>query len=171
MLASKNEPAQTVAGYAEVIASNANGEHVETYITMWHGWMGACANLEKEEGLAEYTRGRVPFDLFQTTANFNAATRNWPISLRSTFRRSRAVGGHLIVFPNECGKFALVQCINIANPKFHFSGKSQSINDSVSPCLQTPIEENRQFLKSKTSALEVSNVQFCPDMLFGPYQE
>ncbi|CAL5868427.1 uncharacterized protein PFLUO_LOCUS2652 [Penicillium psychrofluorescens] len=57
VLASKDEPAEAIAGYAEVIGSNATGGHVETYSTMWHGWMGARANLQKEDSCAEYTRG------------------------------------------------------------------------------------------------------------------
>jgi hypothetical protein len=40
VLASKDEPADAVTGYTRVIESNESGGHVETYATMWHGWMG-----------------------------------------------------------------------------------------------------------------------------------
>ncbi|BDD64357.1 hypothetical protein MAP00_009182 [Monascus purpureus] len=57
VLASKDESAQTVADYKTVIASNEKGGHVETYGTMWHGWMGTRANLENEDSRNEYARG------------------------------------------------------------------------------------------------------------------
>ncbi|PWY87403.1 alpha/beta-hydrolase [Aspergillus heteromorphus CBS 117.55] len=57
VLASKDEPADVVKAYSEIIAGNGVGGHVETYEKMWHGWMGARANLEGEESLAEYKRG------------------------------------------------------------------------------------------------------------------
>ncbi|KAF7588376.1 hypothetical protein BBP40_005769 [Aspergillus hancockii] len=57
VLASKDEPVEEVQGYAEVISKNGIGGHVETYQTMWHGWMGARANLDGEESNAEYRRG------------------------------------------------------------------------------------------------------------------
>ncbi|PYH81341.1 hypothetical protein BO82DRAFT_432681 [Aspergillus uvarum CBS 121591] len=57
VLASKDEPAEVVEAYAKTIAENGLGGHVETYSTMWHGWMGARANLDGEESLAEYKRG------------------------------------------------------------------------------------------------------------------
>jgi hypothetical protein len=57
VLASKDEPANAVQGYAEIIGNNGIGGMVETYGSMWHGWMGARANLEGEESLAEYIRG------------------------------------------------------------------------------------------------------------------
>ncbi|KAJ5282002.1 hypothetical protein N7478_007374 [Penicillium angulare] len=56
VLASKDEPAEVVGGYAEVITKGRGG-HVETYPSMWHGWMGARANLEQVKSRAEYTRG------------------------------------------------------------------------------------------------------------------
>ncbi|KAJ5640252.1 uncharacterized protein N7484_008114 [Penicillium longicatenatum] len=56
VLASKDEPAIMVGEYASVIA-NGKGGLVEIYSSMWHGWMGARANLEREESRAEYTRG------------------------------------------------------------------------------------------------------------------
>lgn len=57
VLASKDEPADAVAAYADIIAKNGKGGHVETYSTMWHGWMGARADLAAEASRAEYTRG------------------------------------------------------------------------------------------------------------------
>ncbi|KAJ5771427.1 uncharacterized protein N7511_003478 [Penicillium nucicola] len=57
VLASKDEPVDAVTGYARVINSNESGGHVETYPTMWHGWMGARADLDVEESRSEYTRG------------------------------------------------------------------------------------------------------------------
>ncbi|KAJ5537445.1 hypothetical protein N7513_010631 [Penicillium frequentans] len=56
VLASKDEPAIVVEEYAEVI-TNGKGGLVEIYPSMWHGWMGARANLEQEESRAEYARG------------------------------------------------------------------------------------------------------------------
>jgi uncharacterized LabA/DUF88 family protein len=57
VLASKDELLEAVAGYAKTIESNSKGGIVETYPTMWHGWMGARADLDREESRAEYTRG------------------------------------------------------------------------------------------------------------------
>ncbi|KAJ6115457.1 hypothetical protein N7486_001235 [Penicillium sp. IBT 16267x] len=56
VLASKDEPAVVIGEYADVI-TNGKGGLVETYPSMWHGWMGARANLEQEESRAEYARG------------------------------------------------------------------------------------------------------------------
>ncbi|KAJ5771562.1 hypothetical protein N7520_002091 [Penicillium odoratum] len=56
VLASKDEPADVVEEYANVIA-NGKGGLVETYPSMWHGWMGARANLEQEDSREEYARG------------------------------------------------------------------------------------------------------------------
>lgn len=55
MLASKDEAADKVAAYEPLVAPK--GGAVETYGSMWHGWMGARADLEKEESRAEYVRG------------------------------------------------------------------------------------------------------------------
>ena len=52
--ASKDEPADVVKQYAEILGKN--GE-VETYSTMHHGWMGARANLEDQENVKEFERG------------------------------------------------------------------------------------------------------------------
>ncbi|KAK9482442.1 dienelactone hydrolase [Lipomyces starkeyi] len=64
VLASKDEPADAVADYKEVIESNGKGGFVETYSTMHHGWMGARADLENEANLKEYIRGYAQFAEF-----------------------------------------------------------------------------------------------------------
>ncbi|KIW26152.1 uncharacterized protein PV07_09272 [Cladophialophora immunda] len=56
-LASKDEPVDLVKVYADVVRSNGIGGHVETYSTMWHGWMGARADLEGLHSRAEFERG------------------------------------------------------------------------------------------------------------------
>ncbi|KAI9927463.1 hypothetical protein MW887_003077 [Aspergillus wentii] len=57
VFASKDEPAEAVQGYKDIIGKNGIGGVIETYDKMWHGWMGARANLDGEESLAEYIRG------------------------------------------------------------------------------------------------------------------
>ena len=57
VLASKDEPADAVADYKEVMESNGKGGLVETYRTMHHGWMGARADLKDAANLKEYERG------------------------------------------------------------------------------------------------------------------
>ncbi|KAL4802651.1 hypothetical protein BDV18DRAFT_163616 [Aspergillus unguis] len=57
VLASKDEPIEAIQAYDEIIKAKQLGGFVETYRDMWHGWMGARADLEKEESLKEYTRG------------------------------------------------------------------------------------------------------------------
>lgn len=59
VLASKDEPADVVNHYTDILARNGIGGHVETYTTMWHGWMGARARLDEKESSAEYIRGYV----------------------------------------------------------------------------------------------------------------
>ncbi len=56
-LASPGEPADVVAQYKEILSRPGKVGEVETYTTMFHGWMGARANLAKEDNLAEYERG------------------------------------------------------------------------------------------------------------------
>lgn len=56
-LASPGEPADVVAQVKEVLSKPGKIGHVETYETMFHGWMGARANLEDEKNLKEYERG------------------------------------------------------------------------------------------------------------------
>ncbi|KAG2417290.1 hypothetical protein HFD88_008509 [Aspergillus terreus] len=57
VLASKDEPADVVNHYTDILARNGISGHVETYTTMWHGWMGARARLDEKESSAEYIRG------------------------------------------------------------------------------------------------------------------
>ncbi|KAL4872509.1 hypothetical protein BDV12DRAFT_182874 [Aspergillus spectabilis] len=57
VLASKEEPGDVVAFYEETIKEKGLGGFVETYEGMWHGWMGARADLKGEESLREYIRG------------------------------------------------------------------------------------------------------------------
>jgi dienelactone hydrolase len=56
-LASKDEDKDVVAQYAEVLASSSPDSVVKTYERMFHGWMGARANLEDEENRQEYEKG------------------------------------------------------------------------------------------------------------------
>ncbi|KAI1412788.1 alpha/beta-hydrolase [Hypoxylon sp. FL1857] len=56
-LASPGEPADVVAQYKEILAKPGKLGHVETYETMFHGWMGARANLADEKNRSEYERG------------------------------------------------------------------------------------------------------------------
>lgn len=46
-----------VAVYKEVLSQPGKTGYVETYDKMFHGWMGARANLKDETNLAEYERG------------------------------------------------------------------------------------------------------------------
>lgn len=56
-LASPGEPADIVAQYKEILSRPGKpGGHVETYEKMFHGWMGARANLRDETNVAEFER-------------------------------------------------------------------------------------------------------------------
>ncbi|CAH0048534.1 unnamed protein product [Clonostachys solani] len=57
LLASPGEPADIVAECKEVFSRPGKTGVVETYPTMFHGWMGARANLKNEDNLNEYKRG------------------------------------------------------------------------------------------------------------------
>lgn len=62
ILASKDEPAEAIAGSAEALKNSKveavrNAAVVETYPTMPHGWMAARANLSDEGNVKEYERG------------------------------------------------------------------------------------------------------------------
>jgi hypothetical protein len=57
VLASKDEPADNVAGFKEVIEGNGIGGFVTTYPTMHHGWLGSSADLLNEECFNVYTQG------------------------------------------------------------------------------------------------------------------
>ena len=56
-LASHDEPAEIVEEYAEIFKAGGKPGQVETYDTMFHGWMGARARLHEEENAKEYERG------------------------------------------------------------------------------------------------------------------
>lgn len=56
-LASPGEPADVVAQYKEILSKPGSASVVETYSTMFHGWMGARAKLNDETNRAEYERG------------------------------------------------------------------------------------------------------------------
>ena len=57
VLASPGEPADVVDAYAEIFKQGDKVGEVETYHTMFHGWMGARANLENPENAKEFERG------------------------------------------------------------------------------------------------------------------
>jgi dienelactone hydrolase len=56
-LASPGEPADVVAQIKEILSKPGKTGVVETYETMFHGWMGARANLEDDKNRSEYERG------------------------------------------------------------------------------------------------------------------
>lgn len=56
-LASPGEPADIVAQYKEILSRPGKVGVVETYTTMFHGWMGGRAKLDDEKNRAEYERG------------------------------------------------------------------------------------------------------------------
>ncbi|KAI5458806.1 dienelactone hydrolase family protein [Mariannaea sp. PMI_226] len=57
LLASPGEPEDIVAQCKEILSQPGKVGEVETYSTMFHGWMGARANLEDAANLTEYERG------------------------------------------------------------------------------------------------------------------
>ena len=57
VLASPGEPADIVNEYAEIFRKGDKVGEVETYQTMFHGWMGARANLQNLENAKEFERG------------------------------------------------------------------------------------------------------------------
>ena len=57
LLASKDEAADVVAEYAKILKQDGKVGVVETYGTMFHGWMGARADLQDEENATEFERG------------------------------------------------------------------------------------------------------------------
>lgn len=57
LLASKNEPVAQVAEYKSILAQPGKTGEVTTYPTMFHGWMGARADLADADNVREYTRG------------------------------------------------------------------------------------------------------------------
>ncbi|KAI0880507.1 alpha/beta-hydrolase [Annulohypoxylon maeteangense] len=56
-LASPGEPADIVAQYKEILEKPGRVGVVETYESMFHGWMGARANLDDENNKKEFERG------------------------------------------------------------------------------------------------------------------
>lgn len=56
-LASPDEPADVVAQVKEILSKPGKTGEVETYPDMFHGWMGARANLEDGKNAKEYERG------------------------------------------------------------------------------------------------------------------
>ncbi|KAL2218203.1 putative dienelactone hydrolase [Thermoascus aurantiacus ATCC 26904] len=58
VLASYDESKEQIADYKAALESRAGiASEVETYGTMFHGWMGARANLDDEENKKEFERG------------------------------------------------------------------------------------------------------------------
>jgi len=57
VLASPGEPVEVLNAYAEIFKSGDKVGEVETYHTMFHGWMGARANLQNPENAKEFERG------------------------------------------------------------------------------------------------------------------
>lgn len=53
-LVSPDEPVDILKPYEEALPANSE---LELYGTMFHGWMGARANLEDEENTREFIRG------------------------------------------------------------------------------------------------------------------
>ncbi|KAI0180982.1 alpha/beta-hydrolase [Hypoxylon sp. FL1284] len=56
-LASPGEPAEAVEQYTQILAKPGKTGVVETYQDMFHGWMGARANLGDARNKSEYERG------------------------------------------------------------------------------------------------------------------
>ncbi|ORY71483.1 dienelactone hydrolase family protein [Pseudomassariella vexata] len=56
-LASPGEPVDVIAQYKEILSKPGKIGHVETYETMFHGWMGARSKLDDEKNRSEYERG------------------------------------------------------------------------------------------------------------------
>lgn len=58
VLASPDEPKDQVASYKAALESRRGlDSYVETYDNMFHGWMGARANLDDAENKRQYERG------------------------------------------------------------------------------------------------------------------
>jgi hypothetical protein len=57
LLASKDEDAAVVAEYKTILALPGKVGEVDTYPNMFHGWMGARANLADAENVKEFARG------------------------------------------------------------------------------------------------------------------
>jgi dienelactone hydrolase len=57
ILASPGEPVEVLNAYAETFKNGDKVGEVETYHTMFHGWMGARADLQNPENAKEFERG------------------------------------------------------------------------------------------------------------------
>jgi dienelactone hydrolase len=57
VLASPGEPVDIVNAYGEIFKRGDKVGEVETYHTMFHGWMGARADLQNPENAKEFERG------------------------------------------------------------------------------------------------------------------
>src|SRR5277367_2374615 len=57
ILASPGEPVEVLNAYAEIFKNGDKVGEVETYHTMFHGWMGSRANLQNPENAKEFERG------------------------------------------------------------------------------------------------------------------
>ncbi|CAM1509066.1 Fc.00g028050.m01.CDS01 [Cosmosporella sp. VM-42] len=57
LLASPNESAEEVAEIKRILSQPGKTGEVETYEGMFHGWMGARANLKDEKNMEEFARG------------------------------------------------------------------------------------------------------------------
>ncbi len=56
-LASPGEAAEVVKQYADILGGEGKIGEVETYSSMFHGWMGARSNLQDAENMKEFERG------------------------------------------------------------------------------------------------------------------
>jgi hypothetical protein len=56
-LASPGESAEVVKQYADILGGEGKIGEVETYSSMFHGWMGAKSNLQNVENAKEFERG------------------------------------------------------------------------------------------------------------------
>ncbi|KAK9365642.1 dienelactone hydrolase [Lipomyces kononenkoae] len=56
-LASRTDNPDGIKAYAEILTGEGKVGYVETYSTMYHGWMGARAVMSDPETVMEYNRG------------------------------------------------------------------------------------------------------------------
>lgn len=57
LLASPDESEKVVSKYEEILSQPGMTGEVETYKSMFYGWMGARSNLEDGDNLSEFNRG------------------------------------------------------------------------------------------------------------------
>lgn len=89
-LASPGEPKDVVKQYAEVLSSEGRIGEVETYSSMFHGWMGARSNLQDAENAKESERGsaalpRLTIYVYRLLTWIISATSRRPASSPNTF--------------------------------------------------------------------------------------